>query len=470
MDKRIKLFLENFIFFGGLSMLKKALPFITLPIITRMLPDAYDYGIVDMSNLIIRFGSAIAMLGVYDALFREVFEDKENISYKKKVISTGMGIVLMSCFLVCLVTFLLREKLGFYLFENLKFSKLILIVIIGIFLSPINTILAAPTRIRNERKVFFVTGLGFPIIGFITTFCFLKIGYKFEALIYGIIIMNVISILTFYFLNKKDFDLKMFDKKIAKELLKIGIPLMPTFLIYWIFNSIDRIMIGKILGMNELGIYSIGSRVASISQLIYTAFSGGWSYFSFSTMKEKDQVQVNSNIFEYLGVISFLAFLCSQPFIKPVFNIFFEGDYVKGNIVFSYLFLAPLMLMLFQVLANQVIIIKKSYFSTISLFLGAILNFILNFILIKNYGIRGASFSTLMSYIISVLMISLICLKYRLLKLRFRFLLISGILFVGILFNFFRKDIIFIYTSVYVLTFILIFKFYIKDIKNLKKR
>jgi len=30
--------------------------------------------------------------------------------------------------------------------------------------------------------------------------------------------------------------------------------------------------------------------------LIYTAFAGGWQYFAFSTMKEDDQVQSNSNI------------------------------------------------------------------------------------------------------------------------------------------------------------------------------
>ena len=37
---KLKLFLENFLFYGGISMLQKALPFITLPIITKLLPDS----------------------------------------------------------------------------------------------------------------------------------------------------------------------------------------------------------------------------------------------------------------------------------------------------------------------------------------------------------------------------------------------------------------------------------------------
>ena len=40
------------------------------------------------------------------------------------------------------------------------------------------------------------------------------------------------------------------------------------------------------------------------SQMIYMAFAGGWQYFAFSTMKDKNQVESNSFIFEILGVIS----------------------------------------------------------------------------------------------------------------------------------------------------------------------
>lgn len=56
-SNKLKLFLENFIFYGGLTMLQKALPFLTLPIITRLLVNPSAYGIADMFNLIISFGS-----------------------------------------------------------------------------------------------------------------------------------------------------------------------------------------------------------------------------------------------------------------------------------------------------------------------------------------------------------------------------------------------------------------------------
>ena len=370
-NKKVKLFLENFIFYGGISMLQKALPFVTLPIITKLLPDSKNYGISDMFNLIISFGSAIAILGMYDAIFREYFEKKEDVEYKKIVTSTGLGIVLISSLIIFSIVFLFNKQISIYLFSEKIYKNLVVLSAIGIYISSINTIVISPTRMKNKRKIFFFTGISFPLIGFIITFYFLKIGFTYEALIYGTVIMNLISLIFFSTLNKKEFSLKKFDKKIAKELLKIGIPLVPTFLIYWVFNSMDRVMINKMLGTGELGIYSVGAKVSSISQLIYTAFAGGWSYFAFSTMKDKEQVKINSKVFEYLGIVSFMVFIIAQPFISPVFNTFFKGEYIRGEEVFSFLFLSPLILMLFQTVGNQVIVIKKSYLSTTALLLGA---------------------------------------------------------------------------------------------------
>lgn len=469
MENKLKLFLENFIFYGGISMLQKALPFVTLPIITKLLPDSKNYGISDMFNLIISFGSAIAILGMYDAIFREYFEKKEDVEYKKTVTSTGLGIVLISSLIISSIVFLFNKQISVYLFYEKIYENLVILSAIGIYISSINTIVISPTRMKNQRKIFFFTGISFPIIGFMITFYFLRIGFTYEALIYGTVIMNLLSLIFFYILNKSEFSLKKFDKKVAKELLKIGIPLVPTFLIYWVFNSMDRVMINKMLGTGELGIYSVGAKVSSVSQLIYTAFAGGWSYFAFSTMKDKEQVKINSKVFEYLGIVSFTVFIIVQPFISPVFDTFFKESYTRGKEVFSFLFLSPLILMLFQTVGNQIIVIKKSYLSTIALFLGALLNIFLNHILIESYGIEGAAFSTLNSYFISVILMCILCYKLELFKISKKFLIISGILIIGIYCNFFLKEYIY-YKIIYILTFWLIILNYAKDLKYLLKK
>lgn len=316
---RFKFFLENMVFYGGLSMLTKAIPFLTLPIITRLLPDARSYGIADMFNLLSSFGVAITVLGMYDAVFREYFEDQNDTKYQKQVTATGLNIVIVSSLVGLILTIIFSKLLSNVLFGAPEYKSLVIFTGVGIFFTSLSSILQAPTRMRNQRKIFLVTGISFPIIGFITTYTLIKIGYTYEAIIFGNIIMGFLSFGTFLILNKKDFSLLIFNKQVAKELFGIGLPVVPTFLIYWVFKSMDKIMINKMLGSHELGIYSVGSKVASISLLIYSAFAGGWSYFAFSTMKDEDQVELNSKVFEYLGVISFVSLIISFPFCKACF-------------------------------------------------------------------------------------------------------------------------------------------------------
>ena len=234
--------------------------------------------------------------------------------------------------------------------------------------------------------------------------------------------------ITFGILNRQWFKAKMFDKKILKQLLLIAIPLLPNFLIYWVFNSCDKLMITNMMGIGAAGIYSVGSKLGNASQLIYTAFAGGWQFFAFSTMKEDNQVESNSKIFEYLGIISFIvtAFMCACSF--DIFKLLFKTDYLSGYIVAPYLFLAPLLQMLFQVAANQFLVVKKTWPNFFILASGAVLNIIINYFLIPILGIEGASIATLIGYVTSDIICVIVLCRMKLMIISKNFILASLIM------------------------------------------
>ncbi|MBR0119156.1 MAG: polysaccharide biosynthesis C-terminal domain-containing protein, partial [Eubacterium sp.] len=200
------------------------------------------------------------------------------------------------------------------------------------------------------------------------------------------------------------------------------------FLIYWVFNSCDKVMITNFMGTGATGIYSVGSKLGHASQLIYTAFAGGWQYFSFATMKEDDQVGSNSRIFEYLGVISFIAtaFVCALSY--PLFKLLFGEEYLAGYTVAPYLFLAPLLQMLFQVGANQFLVIKKTWPNLFILSSGAVLNLIINLFLIPVLGIEGAALATLAGYIFTDIICVIVLCKMKLMVMPGRFMMASIIM------------------------------------------
>lgn len=423
---RAKLFIENFFAYGFITVLNKIIPFLLLPVITRMLSDPSDYGVYDMYNTIVGFGSPLAMLGMYDAMFREYFE-KDNKQYRYDVTSTANRIVVISSVIIISILLVFNKPFSGLLYGNDKYGTIVIFAAIQIIISTNSTIVAAPTRIQNHKKVYIASGLLSSTSQYLLILLLIYFGYSYLGMIYANIISSILLLCFFWILNKNFFLHGKFNKNIAKELFKIGIPLLPTFLIYWVYNSMDKVMITNMLGISELGIYSIGSKFASVSLFIYTAFAGGWSYFSFSTMKDKDQVSLNSKVFDYLGLVSYLSLYVTYPFTRPIFSVLFPKSYISGADVIPYLYMSPLFLMLFQIAANQFLIIKKSYWSTITLSIGAILNVILNYILIKPFGIEGAAIATLVGYMVSVSIVCMLTSHMNLMKITKRFLLVSYI-------------------------------------------
>lgn len=162
-------------------------------------------------------------------------------------------------------------------FSDPKYTNLIYLTAMSVLIGSTNSILQVPTRAMNQRKVFLVLNTLGPVVSYSVSIPLLLSGHYLIALPLAAVISALTLEVSFGFLNRKWFDLRRFDSKILKDLLKIAVPLMPNFLIYWVFNSCDRLMIGKLIGNSFTGIYGVGARIASVSQLIYTAFAGDGS-------------------------------------------------------------------------------------------------------------------------------------------------------------------------------------------------
>jgi O-antigen/teichoic acid export membrane protein len=159
--------------------------------------------------------------------------------------------------------------------------------------------------------------------------------------------------------------------------------------------------------LTEVGIYSVGAKIASVASLVYIAFNTGWSYFSYETMNDKDQVQLISNIFRFFVVVMFITIFLSNIFVLPIFKLIFVGDYVLGAYVAPLLLSAPFVQVLIQILATQFLIQKNSKIYSIAQLIGVLVNIGLNIPLIIYFGAIGAAFATALSYLVplSILLI-----------------------------------------------------------------
>lgn len=426
---KAKLFLSNFIIYGLCGVLPKLIAFVMVPIMTNLMPDTSCYGISDMANTLESVASSVAVLGMYDAMYRLFFDDRD-IEYQKKICSTTLFFTISLSVAVAIAMVVFRRFLSVRFFKDGQYTRLVLLTIISTVIGSTNSIVSAPTRMQNQRGRYLVIQFLSSFVAYPIAIYLLIQGYYTTALIVSGIFTRAFLELTYFIVNRKWFRFGYIDFKLLKPLLSIALPIFPVFIVYWVFNSCDRLMITSSLGLGESGIYAVGAKLGSISGIVHMAFSGGWQFFAFSTMNEKEQVKNNSLMFEYLGIVSFIGtmFICSIAY--PFYKLLFKPEYLKGYIVSPYLFLAPLILMLYQVLNSQFVIIKKTWPNLLIVSFGAVFNVVFNWLLIPIIGIEGAAISTLAGYLVTVIICTIVLYKMKLFVFSGRFLVSCAILIV----------------------------------------
>ena len=429
----IRLFIENFLVYGLGGMLSKIIPFIMLPIITRLFPNTDYIGISDLVITIVSFGTSFSILGMYDAMFRMFFE-REDFLYRKTICSTALFFTVFTSIVFTIIMLIFKCQISYLFFGDSQYDYLVIIAAVNIMVGATNSIVSAPTRMNNKKMIFLIANSITPLISYSISISLILNKIYTVSLPMGSLLSAIVIEGIFIFLNKSYFSPQFFDWKQLKPLLHIGLPLVPNFVVYWIFNSSDRIMISHILGNDWSGVYAVGARIGMISQLIYTAFAGGWQYFAFSTMKDEDQVEMTSKVFEYLGTISYAATIIISSLCIWIFQVLFKQEYWGGAILVPYLFLAPLLQMLFQVACNQFIVVKKTWPNVFILGAGAFINIIFNFVFIEKIGIEGAAIATFLGYSISVALCIIILQKMNLIKISKRFLIVTLIMLIYFMF------------------------------------
>ena len=398
---RKKLFLDNFLIYGIGGIISKAIPLIMVPIITSLMPNSSYYGISDLTNTIINFFEAIAIFGMYDAMYRAFFE-KKDLEYQKSICSSALAFTLLLSLICALLMIALRKYISQLFYSDPQYGTLVMIASISVLIGSTNSIISAPTRMQNKRGTYLLMNTLSPLISYGISIPLLLNGYYLIALPIATASSSIISEAIFAILNKNWFSFKRIKLGYIKDMLKIAAPLAPNALIYWVFNSSDRVMITHMLGTSEAGVYAVASKFGHLSQLIYTAFAGGWQYFAFSIMKDNDREKVISKVFELLLIASLVTTLLGSSIAKYGVEILFKEEYWSCYTCIPYLYLSPLLLMLFEIGSDQFLVIKKTWPNLIILSTGAVINIALNFVLIKFIGIEGASLATFIGYFVSI--------------------------------------------------------------------
>lgn len=186
-------------------------------------------------------------------------------------------------------------------------------------------------------------------------------------------------------------------------MLTYSIPLVPNAVSWWIANASDRMLILIFLGSAWNGIYAAANKLPTIYTTIFSVFNLAWSESVAMCVNDPDKD-------EYIGrmmnrsykLFSFLAvgIICCMSLS---FDLLVGEKYTASYAHIFILTVAAFINSLCSLYGGIFFGFKDSKLVGISTVIGAIVNFIFNIILIKKIGLYAASISTLVCYIVILL-------------------------------------------------------------------
>ena len=192
-------------------------------------------------------------------------------------------------------------------------------------------------------------------------------------------------------------DRKAINGRIAKEIVKYSLPLVPNNISWWILSVSDRQIIHHFMGAAANGIYAIANKIPALYSSVYTTFNVSWQQEVVEKMEDPDRGVYFNEI--YNRVMVFLFTLCSGilSVVFLLFSFIFDSRYHEGYLYVPILLSAAIFASQMQFCGGIQIGLKKTYENGMTTIAGAVINLAVNITMIRYWGLSAASFSTLIA-------------------------------------------------------------------------
>ncbi len=386
--------LINLIWLSADKFLRSGILFILTIFVAQYLGPE-KFGILNYVLSLIGILYIFSALGLEPIIVKKIVENKKD---KNLILSTSLILRLLSSFFCYLILFIFLNLFNFNQ-ELLDYTLIIALTLVlkstEVFFSYFNARLLSKMVIISQfvGLIFLVIFQVFLLINKLDLIYFFW-SYLFEVFIVSALIMII------YFKKNSIDGFFTFKLKLAKNLLLKSWPILFSGIGIIIYMRIDQIMLGNMINQQSVGIYSAAVRISeiwhfipkiiliSITPYLINFYNKNINKFEIEIIKF-----LKLNIFISI-LISLIIFLFSEIIVNTLFGSNYAGSISIVKIhIWSTIFVS------IGVISSQWYILSNNQkYNFIYIFLGAIMNILMNFYLIPIYGVNGAAFATLISY------------------------------------------------------------------------
>ncbi|MEH2202972.1 MAG: flippase [Nostoc sp.] len=354
-----------------------------------------QYGLFNYALAFVALFSPIFTLGLDDVVVRHLVRQSSN---KEEILGTTFWLK----FLGGIASVLLAVSTMFFLgeHETLKIWLVAILGIAGVFRASDTIELWFQSQVQSKYTVI-AKNTAFLLNTLIKIALILT---KAPLLAFALVTlaefaMSAIGLLIVYQVKGSSLWLWRWSIAAAKTLLKESLPLIFSGFAIMIFMRIDQVMLGQMIGDSEVGIYSAAVRVSEIWYFIPGAIVSSVAPAIYAA-KEKSESLYYQRIGQLLSLMTCISLAIALPMSflsdKIIMVMFGSGYAEAGPILAVHIWTS---LFVFMGLATSPWFIAEglNHVSLGKTLFGAILNIILNLLLIPKYAGLGAAIATIIS-------------------------------------------------------------------------
>lgn len=378
----------------------KLIAFIMLPIYTSFLPDPAQYGVLDYLDRITSMLTFVVIFGTDSALafyYFDTEDKKKRLDYVRSVMTFRLMIVIITA----LVFLIGGQWLSSLILDD---PKLYYLLYIAIGVLALDTVIALIlTVLRYDfftKKVVFFTVLKMLLIA-ILSYGFLKfVTPTVDGIMYGRIISVAIVVILLIKPALK-YARFTFNKKLLKEILAYAAPLVPASLAFWVIVNANVFFLKEFTSFREVGIYGTAIKFATLITLLTSGVQMAWRPFSMSLKDKKDSPILFAKLYYAIllvGTIGVLFVATFMPWIIHLLSDSYHEAYKYVAILSAVTFLN----FFYMIISVGIFFTKQTKIISYAFGMAAVINIILNLLLIPTFSIWGSVTAYLISYLIAI--------------------------------------------------------------------
>jgi O-antigen/teichoic acid export membrane protein len=393
---RILELLRHSAVYGLGSIVARIVGVLLLPLYTRYLSPS-DYGLIETLVALSAVLTALVAQGMKSAFFRFYFDSAEP-ERRLLVIRTAFWYVLAASTSVTVLGIVLAPQVSWLLFGTHSHSTLVIAAFIGLWAALNYEQLTSLFRVEQRSSAYVVATLANVAITIGATVVLVVAFHKGPI---GVLVGNFTGTLIVYaalLLYSRHALGLQFDRKLYRAMNRFGLPLVPSAVALWLTNFSDRFFLIKLTDAHEVGLYSIGVRVASALVLLLTAFRLAWPAFAYSIDDDREAQRTYSFVLTYVVYVCCwiaLALGLLAPWIVKLITTraFYPAQNVVAPLAFGVAAFGAYVVV--QIGTGRARQTRSNWLVTGA---AAALNVALNFALIPTYGRMGAAIATVAAY------------------------------------------------------------------------